>query len=191
MERKRKRYDGSSSRGVDVLIARDDSGSEDGDFGEECGVDTTNASRLEQDLEDKPDAAVLVRLRLKRKRDGCDYGAKISNRTPEQQPSFTLACCHLWFDPFRPDLKTAQCRLLFDAIARFHTKCGVTVHCREAGVTGGGELLDSPFEQETAPANLIICGDFNSVPLVNPAFLPGPLKVRIKAGGFIVILGYT
>lgn len=86
---------------------------------------------------------------------------------PIEEPgrSITLVCCHLWFHPSRPDLKTAQCKLLFDAIERFHEECSV--------------LSPEMQGDEGRPAtNLVLCGDFNSVPILQPIFLPPPLRVR-------------
>lgn len=133
------------------------------------------ASRLEQDLSCRPDAAVMVRLRVKGQERKAD-GAEGCDRKGEQERSLTLVCAHLWFDPFRPDLKTAQCKMLFDAIERFHEKCGVTATgSDQAGVEAGGAGRGKTGV--SGPANLIMCGDFNSVPVLNPVFLPGPLKV--------------
>lgn len=148
---------------------------------DECGrVDLSTASRLEQDLNGKPDAAVMVRLRLKQTGLGSDV-ASGGGEEAEKERSITLVCAHLWFDPFRPDLKTAQCRLLFDAIERFHEACGVSVSVQaEAGRESAGQRQ----EEAVGPANLILCGDFNSVPVVNPAFLPGPLKVSMDYSRF-------
>lgn len=158
-------------------------------------VDPAPLSRLEADLRDKPDAAVMVRLRLKE--TGGEEHANRANGKADKQPSFTLVCCHLWFDPLRPDLKTAQCRILFDAIQQLHDKCGLTGRGGTAGVEQSEQqsledgLLDSDSLQNqelgcsrnSGPANLILCGDFNSVPIVNPDFLPGALKVSGNTGG--------
>lgn len=165
-------------------------------------VDISTASRLERDLNGKPDAAVMVRLRLKGE-EGEDVGSE--GIKEGGQASVTLVCCHLWFDPVRPDLKTAQCQLLFDAIGRFHEKNGVVGG--NGGGSGGGinegapgrvtlggkgsvgedrgrreEPMQGVISGSLDPANLILCGDFNSVPVVNPHFLPGPLKVNTRDG---------
>lgn len=157
----------------DVETVQDGSQSSDLDSGDGRSAHACTTSRLEQDLSSKPDAAVMVRLRLRK------------GGTAKRQSSFTLVCCHLWYHPLRPDLKTAQCHLLFDAIRRFHEKCGVAMVSEE--VTGEErceqeESVDWRARKrgcvaETGPANLVICGDFNSIPVVQPVFLPGPLKV--------------
>lgn len=136
-------------------------GGDTGTGGPDGRDDPATASRLEQDLEDKHDAAALVRLRVK---EGGDLGE--GGTTPGQRErSITVGCAHLFYDPRRPDLKTAQCQMLFQAIDRFHKKCGV------AGALTHGE------DSLLSPANLILCADFNSKPVVDPRFLPGPLKV--------------
>ena len=141
-------------------------------------------SRLEQDLSCKPDAAVMVRLRVKGQERKADRdGADGCDRKGEDERSLTLVCAHVWFDPFRPDLKTAQCKILFDAIERFHEKCGViTTGGNEAGVEAGRAARGKTGA--SGPANLILCGDFNSVPVINPVFLPGSLKVGAIECGF-------
>lgn len=132
-------------------------GGDTGTGGPEGREDPATASRLEQDLEDKHDAAAMVRLRLKR--NGSDSDGD------EKELAITVVCAHLFYDPTRPDLKTAQCQMLFQAIQRFHEKIGVPVPY-SVGKPGSG-----------GPANLILCADFNSKPLMDPTFLPGPLKV--------------
>lgn len=154
--------------------------------GGDSQMDVSGApSRLEQDLSCRPDAAVMVRLRVKgqeKKADADGDGADGCERKEEEERSLTLVCAHLWFDPFRPDLKTAQCKMLFDAIERFHEKCGVISTGRnETGVEAGGAARGKTGA--SGPANLIMCGDFNSVPVMNPAFLPGPLKVGASEHG--------
>lgn len=174
-----------------------DAGIGDGD----ARVDLSTASRLERDLNGKPDAAVMVRLRLREKAGG-EAGDRGREANKADHQSLTLVCCHLWFDPVRPDLKTAQCRLLFDAIGRFHKANGVLDG--DTGVGGGGMSEGAPGDVQLggrgsvgesrgqieeseldvggslAPANLVLCGDFNSVPVVNPSFLPGALKVGVR-----------
>lgn len=140
------------------------------------GDTSSPASHLEEDLRSKPDGAVMVRLRMKGQGDD---GVNL-----DSQPSITLVNCHLWYHPGRPDLKTAQCKLLFDAIRWFHQTCGVG---GESNGPKGKECLrhgssdkggERGFGPDLAPANLVLCGDFNSVPIVNPGFLPGSLKVN-------------
>lgn len=136
-------------------------------------------SRLKHDLSSKPDAAVMVRMRWKGSTEGekdmATPDGNVSGDDFRESPSFTIVCCHFCFDPFRPDLKTAQCRMLFDAINDFHEDCGVSA---PTGVTGyhPGE---KHFRAGESPANLIMCGDFNSIPIMNPEFLPGPIKVKV------------
>lgn len=174
-----------------------DTGIGDGDGN--ARVNLSTASRLERDLDSKPDAAVMVRLRLRGQAGGEAGGRGRDANKADRQASVTLVCCHLCFDPVRPDLKTAQCRLLFDAIGRFHKIDGVLGG--DSSFSGGGMSEGAPGEMQIggrgsvgegrgqseepgldvggslAPANLILCGDFNSVPVVNPTFLPGTLKV--------------
>ena len=158
-------------------------------------------SRLEQDLSSKSDAAVMIRLRLKGEgeREGkgegrsANSGMKAGDGNADSQPSITLVNCHLWYHPVRPDLKTAQCKLLFDAIRRFHDKCGVTpgsdnvvpvplTGVKEGSLDGSSsEKGQDRLGRDMAAANLILCGDFNSVPFVNPEFLPGLLKVSRRS----------
>ncbi|CAM9105529.1 unnamed protein product [Scytosiphon promiscuus] len=141
-------------------------GGDTGTGGPDGREDPATASRLEQDLEEKHDAAALVRLKLKE--DG-DLGERGDPAAGQGERSITVGCAHLFYDPRRPDLKTAQCQMLFQAIERFHKQCGV------AGAPTGRE---SPSH---SPANLILCADFNSKPVVDPRFLPGPLKAAAEA----------
>lgn len=127
------------------------------------------ASRLEQDLEDKHDAAAMVRLRLK----GGDDRGEGANGDKNKDRAITVVCAHLFYDPMRPDLKTAQCQMLFQAIQRFHHKCGVAP---VLGSQAGG------VQPSLGVANLILCADFNSKPVADPSFLPGPLKVSATTG---------
>ena len=160
--------------------------------GGDSQMDVSGApSRLEQDLSCRPDAAVMVRLRVKgkeKKADAHGGGADGCERQEEEERSLTLVCAHLWFDPFRPDLKTAQCKMLFDAIERFHKKCGViSTGSNETGVEAGGAARGKIAA--SGPANLILCGDFNSVPVMNPVFLPEPLKVgAIETGVRLLVM---
>lgn len=186
---KRKRPDGSDAAGKvpdGDLPERGDGGENRTQGGRDSQVDVSGAeSRLEQDLSYRPDAAVMVRLRLKGQEkqadgdgdgDGDGGGADGCDGKGAEERSLTLVCAHLWFDPFRPDLKTAQCKMLFDAIARFHEKCGmISTGSDETRVGAGGVELGKTGS--SGPANLIMCGDFNSVPIMNPVFLPGALKV--------------
>ncbi|CAM9749843.1 unnamed protein product [Ectocarpus sp. 4 AP-2014] len=137
--------------------------------------DPATVSRLEQDLANRHDAAALVRLRLKES-DDLEEGASgkgVSGGGGKNGRSFTVVCAHLFYDPNRPDLKTAQCQMLFQAIDRLHQKCGV------ASALGGGKAgSEIP---SLGPANLVLCADFNSKPLVDPWFLPGPLKAAAQA----------
>lgn len=137
-------------------------GGDTGTGGPDGREDPATASRLEQDLEDKHDAAALVRLRLKE--DG-GLGEGGGTASGQRARAITVGCAHLFYDPRRPDLKTAQCQMLFQAIDRFHKKCGVA-----------GALSDGAGTPLT-PANLILCADFNSKPVMDTRFLPGPLKV--------------
>ncbi|CAM9192310.1 unnamed protein product [Hapterophycus canaliculatus] len=141
-------------------------GGDTGTGGPDGREDPATASRLEQDLEDKQDAAALVRLRLP---ECGDHGEGGDAAPGQRERSITVGCAHLFYDPKRPDLKTAQCQMLFQAIDRFHKKCGV-----EGALTGeeGAPL---------SPANLILCADFNSKPVVDPRFLPGPLQAAAEA----------
>lgn len=168
------------------LPERGDGGENGTQGGRDSQMDVSGAeSRLEQDLSYRPDAAVMVRLRVKgqeRQADGDGDsdrdggGANGCDSKGAEERSLTLVCAHLWFDPFRPDLKTAQCKMLFDAIARFHEKCGViSTGSNETRVGAGG--AERGKTGSSGPANLIMCGDFNSVPIMNPVFLPGALKV--------------
>lgn len=174
--RKRKRPDGVSEFLEPVqpgprrrkIVTRDQYlrrvyGGDTGTGGPEGREDPATASRLEQDLEDKHDAAAMVRLRLKRNGDSGRNGR--GGDGEENELAITVVCAHLFYDPKRPDLKTAQCQMLFQAIQRFHEKIGVAV-------------VDSASQPSSkGPANLILCADFNSKPVVDPFFLPGPLKV--------------
>lgn len=139
-------------------------------------VERSTTSRLEEDLSSKPDGAVMVRLRVKGQGG---HGGNLDSK-----PSITLVNCHLWYHPVRPDLKTAQCKLLFDAIRRFHQKCGVAGGSNDAMSPNGSadDRGGCGFGRGLDPANLILCGDFNSVPFVNPEFLPGSLKVSRLQG---------
>lgn len=122
-------------------------------------------SRLEYDLATKPDAAVMLRLQLREDPSAVGRTGSVSSAS-EPDRSITLVCCHLWFHPARPDMKTAQCKLLLDAVERFHEECGV-LSIEKAG-EGAGRLA----------TNLVVCGDFNSLPVVQPAYWPRPLRVR-------------
>lgn len=142
----------------------------------------TAMSGLQEDVAKLSDGAVMVRFKVREKRGrvadviGDDPGHSEENRSRDVR--FTLVCCHLWFNPLRPDIKTAQCKILFGAIERFHERCGMP----------GGQSLhpqhpqprrsrkEPAVDRDTTP-NLILCGDFNSVPLMQPEFLPGPLQV--------------
>lgn len=138
-------------------------GGDTGTGGPEGREDPATASRLEQDLEDKHDAAAMVRLRLKRHGDRGRDGR--GGDGEEKEVAITVVCAHLFYDPTRPDLKTAQCQILFQAIQRFHEKIGVAV----------ADIAGQPGSE--GPTNLILCADFNSKPVTDPRFLPGPLKV--------------
>lgn len=142
-------------------------GGDTGTGGPAGRANPATASRLEQDLEDKYDAAAMVRLRLKEHGD-CGGGGGSANCDEKKEREITVVCAHLFYDPKRPDLKTAQCQMLFQAIHRFHEKCGV------APVLGGQADGELP---SLGVANLILCADFNSKPVTDPSFLPGPLKV--------------
>lgn len=143
-------------------------GGDTGTGGPEGREDPTTASQLEQDLEDKHDAAAMVRLRVKG--DG-DREAVGSVGSGKEERAFTVVCAHLFYDPRRPDLKTAQCQMLFQAIARFHEKCGVAADLGSGDQAVGGR-------SSLGLANLVLCADFNSKPVMDPMFLPGPLQVR-------------
>lgn len=149
-------------------------GGDTGTGGPDGRANPATASRLEQDLEDKHDAAAMVRLRLKGRGDRGEgaggVGGVGANDDEKIERAITVVCAHLFYDPKRPDIKTAQCQMLFQAIHRFHEKCGVAPSLSgEAG--GRGSSL--------GVANLILCADFNSKPVADPSFLPGPLKVRL------------
>lgn len=137
-------------------------GGDTGTGGPAGRANPATASRLEQDLENKQDAAAMVRLRVKG-HDDHGGGGGSANGDEEKERAVTVVCAHLFYDPKRPDLKTAQCQMLFQAIHRFHEKCGVS--------QADGEL------SSLGVANLILCADFNSKPVTDPSFLPGPLKV--------------
>lgn len=178
-----------AASGVD-LPQRGDGGEvgTQGEGGTHVGIPAA-PSRLEQDLSGRPDAAVMVRLRVRGqgKENNADGKAGGDETGEGKERSLTLVCAHLWFDPFRPDLKTAQCKLLFDAIGQFHDKCGVIPGSHEkAAVETGG--MGPKKTGASGPANLIMCGDFNSVPVLNPVFLPGPLKVgEIECACFVLV----
>ena len=140
-------------------------GGDTGTGGADGRADPATASRLEQDLEDKHDAAAMVRLRVKQD-DGLD-----PDGGEKEERAITVVCAHLFYDPRRPDLKTAQMKILFDAIARFHEDCGVA-----ADLVSGGQAVGE--RSSLSLANLVLCADFNSKPVADPSFLPGPLKVR-------------
>lgn len=142
-------------------------GGDTGTGGLDGRANPATASRLEQDLEDKHDAAAIVRLRWKG-RD--DRGGENVDGDENKECAITVACAHLFYDPKRPDLKTAQCQVLFQAIRRFHAECGVAPVLDSGQVVGGDR-------SSLGVANLILCADFNSKPVVDPSFLPGPLKV--------------
>lgn len=146
-------------------------GGDTGTGGPEGREDPATASRLEQDLEDKHDAAAMVRLRLKRNGDSGRNGT--GGDGEEHELAITVVCAHLFFDPRRPDLKSAQCQMLFQAIQRFHERIGV----------GIADSASQPGSE--GPANLILCADFNSKPVVDPVFLPGPLKVSTAHDGYL------
>lgn len=176
-------------------------------------VDYCAFSRLEDDLSTTRDAAVMLRLKLRERSSSVDNTTTDVKRGSDQSTSdekidpgvlgeadrsITLVCCHLWYDPVRPDLKTAQCKLLFGAIERFHEECGVITprrvledwECEETEVCGQGgheeeatsndeSQGEGSMERNSAEAtNLVLCGDFNSLPFVQPHFLPGELQVR-------------
>lgn len=122
-------------------------------------------SRLEYDLATKPDVAVMLRLQLRRDPAAAGRTGSVSS-AGEQDQSITLVCCHLWFHPSRPDMKSAQCKLLLDAVERFHEECGVL----STEKTSGGAGRPS--------TNLVVCGDFNSLPVVQPGYWPKALRVR-------------
>lgn len=143
--------------------------------GAKGGQDPATVSRLEQDLANRHDAAALVRLKLKES-DDVEEGASGEGGHGgggEHGRSFTVVCAHLFYDPNRPDLKTAQCQMLFQAVDRLHEKCGV------ASALGGGKAGSE--RSSLGPANVVLCADFNSKPLLDPWFLPGPLKVSAGA----------
>lgn len=163
---------------VGKSAARDDQflrrvyGGDTGTGGPDGRANPATASRLERDLEDKHDAAAMVRLKLKGRDDRREGGGRV-NGDERKERAITVVCAHLFYDPRRPDLKTAQCQMLFQAIQRFHEKCGV------APVLGGqadGE------RSSLGVANLILCADFNSKPVADPSFLPAPLKVSATQG---------
>lgn len=219
-------------------LGRQHSMGDDENGGIDDGYSAEYWSPLEADLAQLTDAAVMVRLKLRGRgagvgvdardardvRDGFTTATGIiprnnvdnssenseENCCSSRETSITLVCCHLWFHPSRPDLKTAQCKLLFDAIERFHRECGVREVSRgersgveveedgrgdEGGLSvpsiigeggkrhgGGGGASSSAIDptptSSAAKTNLILCGDFNSVPVVQPEFLPGELQVR-------------
>lgn len=146
-------------------------------------------SRLESDLSMLNDGAVILRLRIRDPQTGSS--TENDGQASERQPSVTLVCCHLWYNPLRPDLKTAQCGMLFDAIKRFHESCGcAAVPPRQSARDGDGGNADnsgSSFRpagegrDAGEASNLIVCGDFNAVPMLQPEFLPGSLKVSSRA----------
>eukprot|EP00903_Cladosiphon_okamuranus_P009843 g9354.t1 len=145
-------------------------GGDTGTGGPAGRANPATASRLEQDLEDKHDAAAMVRLRLKGSDDDQGGGGG-ANGNDKKERAITVVCAHLFYDPSRPDLKTAQCQMMFQALQRFHEKCAV------APVVGepGGE------RSSLGVANLILCADFNSKPVADPSFMPGSLKAAAEA----------
>lgn len=163
---------GPGSAGDDDAAAGDERIAAGGDG----GTPVRGLSRLESDLRSLPDGAVILRLRL-RSVEGEGEGEGEGG----YRPAVTLVCCHLWYNPRRPDIKTAQCGMLFDAIKRFHARCGCGARgsVPSEGTTGG----EPPGVEAT---NLILCGDFNAVPMLQPEFLLGPMKVsffvRRRAG---------
>lgn len=147
-------------------------GGDTGTGGPDGRANPATASRLEQDLEDKHDAAAMVRLRLKGSDDGGGGGGG-ANSDENKERAITVVCAHLFYDPRRPDLKTAQCQMMFQALQRFHEQCGVAPVLR--GQAGGER-------SSLGVANLILCADFNSKPVADPSFMPGPLKVSATRG---------
>lgn len=158
----------------DDLFLRQVYGGDTGTGGPDGRANPATASCLEQDLEDKHDAAAMVRLRLK-----TYYGRGEGGTDGEEKKerAITVVCSHLFHDPTRPDLKTAQCQMLFQAIHRFHEKCGVVPIL-------GGQVCDE--RSSHGVANLIMCADFNSKPVADPAFWPRPLKVSATQGNRLV-----
>lgn len=130
-------------------------------------------SRLEADLGKLPDGAVIVRLNLRECRDA----NRVERSERRRRPSITLVCCHLWYNPRRPDIKTAQCGMLFDAIKRFHARCGCAGADAEIGADDVVGETGQAYSTGDA-TNLIVCGDFNAVPMLQPEYFPKSLKVR-------------